>query len=98
MSAATTTAASMNRIPSNRWERNVPVYGFPVVNGFFLGLLALVLVAFALSGYRELAGLGPVSGMNDVRAVLSTISSSVPRDSTLAVMSRNTSSSAPSAA
>ena len=36
-----------------------------MVNGFFLGLSALVLVAFVLSGYRELAGLGPVSGMND---------------------------------
>ena len=30
---------------ANRWERNVPVYGFPVVNSFFLGLSALVLVA-----------------------------------------------------
>ena len=35
------------------------------MNGFFLGLSALVVVAFVLSGYRELAGLGPVSGMND---------------------------------
>ena len=50
---------------SSRWERNVPVYGFPVVNGFFLGLLGLALVAFVLTAYRELAGLGPVSGMND---------------------------------
>ena len=67
MSATTTTsaAATIDRSRNNRWERNVPVYGFPVVNGFFLGLAALVLVAFALSGYRELAGLGPVSGMND---------------------------------
>jgi len=50
---------------SNRWERNVPVYGFPVVNTSFLVLSALVLIAFILTGYRELAGLGPVSGMND---------------------------------
>jgi Ni/Fe-hydrogenase subunit HybB-like protein len=57
--------ADIDRAPNNRWERNVPVYGFPVVNGFFLALSALVLVAFILSGYRELAGLGPVSGMND---------------------------------
>src|SRR5246127_5027349 len=66
MSAATTSniVADIDRA-STRWERNVPVYGFPVVNGFFLGLSALVLVAFILSGYRELAGLGPVSGMND---------------------------------
>ena len=54
-----------DRARSNRWERNVPVYGFPVINGFFLGLSALVLIAFVLSAYRELAGLGPVSGMND---------------------------------
>src|SRR5271165_5875580 len=66
MSAVTTTAATnIDRSRSTRWERNVPVYGFPVVNGFFLGLSALVVVAFVLSGYRELAGLGPVSGMND---------------------------------
>ncbi|HUN89074.1 MAG TPA: Ni/Fe-hydrogenase cytochrome b subunit [Terriglobales bacterium] len=50
---------------SDRWERNVPVFGFPVVNGFFLGLSALVVIALVLTGYRELAGLGPVSGMND---------------------------------
>lgn len=67
MSAATTTSivTAGDRASSTRWERNVPVYGFPVVNGFFLALSALVLVAFILSGYRELAGLGPVSGMND---------------------------------
>ena len=39
--------------------------GFRWSTDFFLGLSALVLVAFVLSGYRELAGLGPVSGMND---------------------------------
>src|SRR5271165_4168849 len=50
---------------SNRWERAVPVYGFPVVNGFFISLSVLVLVALVLTAYRELAGLGPVSGMND---------------------------------
>ena len=61
----TTARASIDPARSTRWERNVPVYGFPVVNGFFLGLAALVLIAFALSAYRELAGLGPVSGMND---------------------------------
>ncbi|HTZ96669.1 MAG TPA: Ni/Fe-hydrogenase cytochrome b subunit [Terriglobales bacterium] len=49
----------------NRWERDVPVYGFPVINGFFIGLCVLILIAFVLTGYRELAGLGPVSGMND---------------------------------
>lgn len=50
---------------STRWERAVPVFGFPVVNRFFLVLLAFVLIAFILTAYRELAGLGPVSGMND---------------------------------
>ena len=60
-----TATASVERAAGNRWERNVPVYGFPVVNGFFLGLSALVLVAFVLTAYRELTGLGPVSGMND---------------------------------
>ena len=61
----------MSAITSNqlktedRWERAVPVYGFPVVTPFFLVLIALTLVAFLLTGYRELAGLGPVSGMND---------------------------------
>jgi Polysulphide reductase len=60
-----TAVADIDRARSSRWERNVPVFGFPVINGFFLGMSALVLVAFILTGYRELAGLGPVSGMND---------------------------------
>ena len=48
-----------------RWERAVPVYGFPVVNRFFIVLCGMTLLAFVLTAYRELAGLGPVSGMND---------------------------------
>ena len=48
-----------------RWERNVPVFGVSVVTPFFMALLALTLVAFILTGYRELTGLGPVSGMTD---------------------------------
>lgn len=57
----------MNSVDTNdnRWRRAVPVYGFPVVNGFFVALFALIVLAFVLTGYRELAGLGPVSGMND---------------------------------
>jgi len=51
---------------NGRWERNVPVFGFPVVNKAFLGLLVLALIALILTAYRELAGLGPVSGMTDV--------------------------------
>jgi len=62
MSSTTATNASIN---PNRWERAVPVYGFPVVNRFFLVLVAMTLLAFVLTAYRELAGLGPVSGMND---------------------------------
>jgi Ni/Fe-hydrogenase subunit HybB-like protein len=48
-----------------RWERAVPVFGFPVVTKQFLALCGLILIAFVLTAYRELAGLGPVSGMND---------------------------------
>ena len=57
-----TTQADIN---SDRWERAVPVYGFPVINGFFMFLIAMTLIALVLTGYRELAGLGPVSGMSD---------------------------------
>jgi len=57
--------ANVAAVENARWERAVPVYGFPVVNPFFLCLVALTLVAFGLTAYRELYGLGPVSGMND---------------------------------
>jgi len=56
---------AMVNVSKTRWERAVPVYGFSVVNGFFLALCGMTLLAFALTAYRELAGLGPVSGMND---------------------------------
>jgi Ni/Fe-hydrogenase subunit HybB-like protein len=61
------TSAFRRNVPSStaRWERDVPVYGFPVVNRFFIALLVMTLIAFVLTAYRELAGLGPVSGMND---------------------------------
>src|SRR5271157_2612175 len=62
MSTATMSNAPTNKV---RWERAVPVYGFPVVNQFFLVLCGMALLAFVLTAYRELAGLGPVSGMND---------------------------------
>jgi len=58
-------ATHVDQNAGERWERAVPVYGFPLVNGFFLGLLGLVIIALGLTAYRELAGLGPVSGMND---------------------------------
>jgi len=60
-----TAVPTIDRAPSTRWERNVPVFGFPVINKFFVILAALVLIALVLTAYRELAGLGPVSGMND---------------------------------
>ena len=71
MSTATLDTQTGSRLLANaaaskpRWERAVPVYGFPVVNRFFVALLAMTGLAFVLTGYRELAGLGPVSGMND---------------------------------
>ena len=58
-------AVPAKKADENRWERYVPIYGFPITNAFFLGLCVLTLIAFVLTGYRELAGLGPVSGMND---------------------------------
>ena len=39
-----TAVANIDRAPSERLERNVPVYGFPVINGFFFVLAVLVLV------------------------------------------------------
>jgi Ni/Fe-hydrogenase subunit HybB-like protein len=49
-----------------RWERNVPVYGVPVLNRGFWGLLIVVVIAFILAGFREVVGLGGnVSGMSD---------------------------------
>ena len=48
-----------------RWERAVPVYGIPVVTRPFIVMGVLVVIALMFSAYRELAGLGPVSGMND---------------------------------
>lgn len=66
MSSAPVISQAVNKkADSNAWERFVPVYGIPVINRFFIGLAAFILVAFGLTIYRELAGLGPVSGMND---------------------------------
>jgi len=49
-----------------RWERSVPVYGVPVLNRGFWGLLIVVVVGFLLAGFREVVGLGSgVSGMSD---------------------------------
>ncbi len=50
------------------WERNVPVFDVPVRTRTVYVLTGMFAVAFALVTYRELAGLGPVSGMNDAYA------------------------------
>ena len=66
MSTATVNSNGNDLRPNKpRWERAVPVYGFPVVNPFFLGAGWHDMLAIVLTAYRELAGLGPVSGMND---------------------------------
>ncbi len=49
----------------HKWERAVPVYGIPFISRPTIVLIVLIAIAFLFSGYRELAGLGPVSGMND---------------------------------
>lgn len=49
-----------------RWERSVPVYGIPVLNRGFWALLITVAIAFVLSAFREVVGLGgSISGMSD---------------------------------
>ena len=53
---------------TERWERSVPVYHVPVVTKAYIGLLVLAGVAVGLTTYRELAGLGPATGLNDAYA------------------------------
>ena len=48
-----------------RWERYVPVYGVPVFNRVFLALCALIAAGLGLTVYREIVGLGALSGMSD---------------------------------
>lgn len=51
-----------------KWQRAVPVFDVPIWTKPFQVLCALGAVAFGLVTYRELAGLGPASGMNDAYA------------------------------
>jgi Ni/Fe-hydrogenase subunit HybB-like protein len=51
-----------------KWQRAVPVFEFPLWTGAFKVLCGLGAVAVGLVTYRELAGLGPASGMNDAYA------------------------------
>ncbi|HWR16585.1 MAG TPA: Ni/Fe-hydrogenase cytochrome b subunit [Terriglobales bacterium] len=52
----------------DRWERAVPVFNVPIWTKPFKALLGLGTVAVIITLYREVAGLGPVSGMNDAYA------------------------------
>jgi Ni/Fe-hydrogenase subunit HybB-like protein len=51
-----------------RWERDVPVFDVPIWTRPFAVLCGLGALALGLVTYRELAGLGPASGMNDAYA------------------------------
>ena len=51
-----------------RWQRGVPVYALPLISPFFVFLCVMGGLAIALSVYRELAGLGSTTGMNDIYA------------------------------
>jgi Ni/Fe-hydrogenase subunit HybB-like protein len=53
---------------SEKWQRAVPVFNVPLWTRPFQVVLGLGAVAFGLVTYRELAGLGPASGMNDAYA------------------------------
>ena len=49
-----------------KWQRSVPVYGVPVLNQGFWGLLIVVVIGLILSAVREVLGLGgSISGMSD---------------------------------
>lgn len=53
---------------TGHWERNVPVYDAPVVTRPYMFLLGLAGLAIGLVTYREIAGLGPATGLNDAYA------------------------------
>ena len=54
----------MNR----QWQRSVPLFERPVLTRPFAVLCGLGAIAAVLALYREAAGLGPASGMNDAYA------------------------------
>ena len=51
-----------------QWQRAVPVFDVPLWTAPFKVMCGLGAIAFGLVTYRELAGLGPASGMNDAYA------------------------------
>jgi Ni/Fe-hydrogenase subunit HybB-like protein len=48
-----------------RWQRGVPVYGIPIISRPFLVMAALAALGWLLITFREFAGLGLTTGMND---------------------------------
>ena len=54
----------MNKV----WQRCVPVFDVPIFTRSFLAMCAMGAIACVLALYREVAGLGPASGMNDAYA------------------------------
>ena len=52
----------------DRWERSVPVYNVPVRTRAFYILCFVGAVAVVFVTWRELAGLGPATGLNDAYA------------------------------
>ena len=52
----------------DQWERSVPVYDVPIWTRPFIVMCSLGGLALMFVTYRELAGLGPASGMNDAYA------------------------------
>jgi Ni/Fe-hydrogenase subunit HybB-like protein len=53
---------------SETWKRNVPVFDIPIITRSFLVLSAISIITCVLVIYREVVGLGAVSGMNDMYA------------------------------
>jgi Ni/Fe-hydrogenase subunit HybB-like protein len=51
-----------------RWQRGVPVYGIPILTRPFAILVAIATLGICLAVYREAAGLGPSTGLNDAYA------------------------------
>jgi len=52
----------------NTWQRDVPVFNVPIWTRPFILLCGLGGLGLLLVVYREIAGLGPASGMNDAYA------------------------------
>ena len=53
---------------THTWQRDVPVFDVPIWTRPFMVLCGLSVLGLLLAAYREIAGLGPASGMNDAYA------------------------------